>query len=65
MYNDTNNNTLQVPFNIAFSLGKKCANDGTTVGAGIRCLFKITTTANTNTDIAATNRNINLSVMAI
>jgi hypothetical protein len=48
---------------MAFSLGKRCANDGTTSGAGIMRLFNIKTTANTNMDTAATNRNINLSVI--
>ena len=62
-YKETSNNTLQVPLMMAFSLGKRCANEGTTSGAGIMRLFNIKTTANTNMDTAATNRNINLSVM--
>jgi hypothetical protein len=62
-YKETSNRTLHVPLRIAFSLGRYITNEGTIAGAGIRCLFKMITTKNTNTDIAATKRNINLSVI--
>ncbi len=62
-YNDIRSNTLHVPFNIALSKGSKCVKDGVTSGVGNILLLRITTTANTNTDIKATKRNINLSVI--
>jgi hypothetical protein len=61
--NDIKSNTLQVPFMMALNFGKNLTNDGTVAGAGIKCLFRIITTRNTKTDIAVTNRNMNLSVM--
>jgi len=62
-YNEVSSRIVHVPFNIALSLGKKIANDGTTAGLGSILRLKINTTRNTNTDTDATNRNINLSVI--
>lgn len=62
-YNDITSNILQVPFSMALSKGNKCVNDGVTSGVGNILRLSITTTANTNTDMAATKRNINLSVI--
>ena len=54
---------LQVPFNSAFSFGKNGVKEGMVSGVGKIFLLRINTTTNTNMDTAATNRNINLSVM--
>ena len=62
-YKEAINKILKVPFNTAFINGRKCVKVGTTAGAGMICLFKIKTTAKTKIDMAATNRNINLSVI--
>jgi len=48
---------------MALSLGKKDTNDGVTAGLGITFKLKTKTTTNTKMDTAATNRNINLSVI--
>jgi hypothetical protein len=48
---------------MAFNFGRYTINDGIVAGAGIRCLFKISTTKKTKMETAATNLNINLSVM--
>jgi len=50
---------------MALSFGKKGVNEGSVAGPGNTLRFNNTTTANTNTDTAATNRNINLSVMLL
>jgi len=62
-YSESNSNTVQVPFNMALSFGKKMAKDGTTAGLGNILRLSTNTTTKTNTDTAATKRNINLSVM--
>jgi hypothetical protein len=64
-YNESNNSTLQVPFSMALSFGRYNVNEGVTSGTGKIFLLRITTTANTNMDTAATKRNINLSVIFI
>ena len=63
--NDVTKITLQLPFKIAFNIGKKCANEGTGEGAEIIFDSSITTTKKTNTDIPVMQRNINLSVMSV
>jgi len=62
-YKEVSSSTLQVPFSMAFSLGKKNVNDGNTAGTGSIFILNITTTTKTNTDTAATKRKINLSVI--
>jgi len=62
-YKDISKSTLQVPFIIALKKGNKWVNDGIVAGPGIIFLLRITTTANTKTETAATKRNINLSVI--
>ena len=64
-HNEINSSTLQVPFKIALSFGRYGVKAGITAGAGIILRFKMITTTNTNMDMAATNRNINLSVMML
>lgn len=62
-YNETNSRMVHVPFNMALSIGKYSVKEGATAGPGIKCLFKIKTTIITNMVMAATKRNINLSVI--
>ena len=50
---------------MALSLGKKDTKAGITAGLGITLRLKTKTTTKTNMDTAATNRNINLSVILI
>jgi hypothetical protein len=63
LYNDTSNNILQVPFKKAFNSGRYGVNAGGVSGPGIKWRFNTITTAITKTVTAATNRNMNLSVM--
>jgi hypothetical protein len=64
-YNENSSSTVQVPFSMALSLGKKIAKDGTTAGLGSTLRLNTNTTKNTNIDTAATKRNMNLSVILI
>jgi len=62
-YSDISSKTLQVPFKMALSFGRYGVKAGITTGAGMILRFKMITTTNTKIEIAATKRNINLSVM--